>query len=232
MLVRFSNVVIALALALLPTACGSTPTANPCKRTEGSNTYSMQLIVEYANGRSDLVPLFLVCKPDNTLAIVDSNAQDYVDLDDFRANNKLFTEDDKITVPRGFPTLDRPEKIEWITVSGHTGSMAWLWWLIGGVGAALVLGIAALLWLRARRRKARKPDQTEPTQPEPGQDEPRPDSTQGQPGQHPTQPEPGQPQPDFAQRQPDPTQANPAQPEPGQPQPRPDSSQRQPGSAG
>ncbi|MDW6062141.1 hypothetical protein SAZ11_34110 [Streptomyces sp. FXJ1.4098] len=90
------------------------------------------------------------------MAIVDHEGRDYRDLDDFRANNKLLSEDDKITLPRDFPSVERSGNVELMTVSGHTGtSTSWLRWLGGGAALVLLIGGGGIHWLRARRRSVR-----------------------------------------------------------------------------
>jgi hypothetical protein len=49
--------------------------------------YAQKVLVSRANGRFEWITLFIVRKKDGGLAIVDSNGDDYQDLDDFRANN-------------------------------------------------------------------------------------------------------------------------------------------------
>lgn len=160
-------VAIAIPFALLLTACGSstpksgaqaTSAAEPSPGGSAGRVYAQKVLVTRANGRFEWITLFIVGKKDGGLAIVDSNGEDYRDLDDFRANNDLLSEDDKITLPRDFPSADTSRNVELMRVSGHTGRTPWTWWLTGGIALVLVSG-AAFFWLRvrsARRWSARE----------------------------------------------------------------------------
>lgn len=93
---------------------------------------------------------------DGNVAIVDHEGKSYRDVDDFRANNELLSEDDEITLPRDFPSVDRSGELQLMTVSGKTHSIAsWVWWLTGGIALVLFNSGGGALWLRARRRTAR-----------------------------------------------------------------------------
>ncbi|ADI07700.1 hypothetical protein SBI_04580 [Streptomyces bingchenggensis BCW-1] len=74
--------------------------------------YSQKILVSHKDKRFDWITLFLVCTPKRSVAIVDHEGRDYQDLDDFRANNKLLSEDDKITLPRDFPSVERSGNVE------------------------------------------------------------------------------------------------------------------------
>jgi hypothetical protein len=89
-------IAIAIPLALLLTACGSstpkggtqaTSAAQPSPSGSAGGVYAQKVLVSRANGRFEWITLFIVRKKDGGLAIVDSNGDDYQDLDDFRANN-------------------------------------------------------------------------------------------------------------------------------------------------
>lgn len=110
------------------------------------------------DGPLDSITLFLVCKPDGVVVIVDHEGHDYRDLGDFRANNEILSEDDEITLPRDFPSVDRPgePELKLMTVSGKTHSTpSWLWWLAGGSLLTVIIAGGGALWLRAHRRSAR-----------------------------------------------------------------------------
>jgi hypothetical protein len=159
--VRELCVVIAMPPALLLTACGSStprdgaPAASASRQSSGGSpgsVYAQKVLVNHGDKRFEWITLFIVRKKEGGLAIVDSDGQDYEDLDDFRANNDLLSEKDRITLPRDFPSVDRSGKLELMTVSGHTSS-SWAWWLIGGTALVLISG-TGLLWSRARRGNA------------------------------------------------------------------------------
>jgi hypothetical protein len=154
---------IAIPLALLSAACGSPTPKSGAQATSAAHTsssepspggsagqvYAQKVLVTRVNGRFEWITLFIVGKKEGGLAIVDSNGEDYRDLDDFRANNDLLSEDDKITLPRDFPSTDTSRDVKLMTVSGHTGGTPWAWWLTGGIAVVLISG-GAFLWSRAR----------------------------------------------------------------------------------
>lgn len=119
--------------------------------------YTQKVFVKHkGKARIDSITLFLVCQPNGNVAIVDHEGKSYQDLDDFRANNEILSEDDEITLPRDFPSVDTSRDRELMTVSGKTNSIAsWVWWLTGGIAVVVVTSGGGALWLRARRRSAR-----------------------------------------------------------------------------
>ena len=170
---RVVRAVAAASLVLLMTAwgcsaqAGAAPAARPSRCEAPGKVYAQKVIVAREHRPVDLTTLFVVCRPTHVAAIVDSDGRTYEDLADFRAHNHLFSGNDKITLPRDFPSTDTTRRVELVTVSGHTGgSPAW-WWATG----ALVLVLAAgggLLLLRARRRsrpaaEAQTDAETEPS---------------------------------------------------------------------
>jgi LPXTG-motif cell wall-anchored protein len=150
--VRRLGVVIAVPVASLVTACGSSGTQQSTCESAGK-VYSQRVLVDRGNKKEfNWITLFIVCKPDHHLGIVDSDGKTYENLDDFRANNDLLDREDTITLPRDFPSVDRRGKVDLMTVSGHTGT-PWVWYLAGGVG--FVVAIGAGLWLYRRRQITR-----------------------------------------------------------------------------
>jgi LPXTG-motif cell wall-anchored protein len=71
-----------------------------------------------------------------------------------RAHDHLFSADDKITLPRNFPSVETSGNVGLTTVSGHTGTSSVWWWLISGIILVLI-GAGGFLGLRTRRRRAR-----------------------------------------------------------------------------
>jgi hypothetical protein len=152
--------VIAILLALLMTAHSSPAAQSDC--ASPGKVYAQKILVEYEEDekdeRLDWITVFLVCQPNGHVKIVDHEGQAYDDLADFRANNNLLSERDKILVPRNFPSTERSGDVDLMTVSGHTSpSRSWLWWLVGGTALVLIAGGGGFLRLRARRRSARAP---------------------------------------------------------------------------
>jgi LPXTG-motif cell wall-anchored protein len=162
----------AVLLAVVMTAgasCLGAPAARAARQgpcPEPGKVYTQRVLVTHKNKRVDLTTLFLVCRPSHVLAIVDSEGGSYRDLDDLRAHNHLFGADDKITLPRDFPSLDTANKPDLVTVSAHTGSSSAWWWVIGAAVLVLLAG-GGLLWLRRLRRPgpADTADTAEPPEP-------------------------------------------------------------------
>lgn len=97
-----------------------------------------------------------MCKPDGGSAIVDLNAQSYEGLDDFLANNKLFSEDEMITLPKQFPAVNVPGDLDLMTIPGHATNSSPAWWTAAGAALVLAGGGGWFLWSRAVQRKARR----------------------------------------------------------------------------
>ncbi len=156
---RLGAVVVVL-LASLVAGCGLSGT--PQSRCESPGKVYSQRVLVNRDGKKDFewITLFLVCKPDRHVGIVDSEGKDYESLDDFRANNKLLDEDDKITLPRDFPAVERQGDVELMTVSGHTGT-PWPYYLVGAVSVMVIIGCA--VWVYRRRQVRRDwPEETGP----------------------------------------------------------------------
>ncbi|MGN9760841.1 hypothetical protein [Streptomyces sp. SD31] len=151
----------AMTLALLMVTCGSSVAQTRCESR--GQVYAQKVIVTHKGKKGlDSITLFLVCRPNGNVGIVDHEGKSYQDLDDFRANNEILSEDDEITLPRDFPSVDTSRELELMTVSGKThGSAPWLWWLTGGIALALVTGGGGALWLRARRRAVQDSDSSD-----------------------------------------------------------------------
>jgi hypothetical protein len=152
-------VAVVAPLALLVAAWGSPARAGdvwaaPAQPTHCASAtgqvYAVNVVVEHKNGKVELKQLFLVCQPSHFVKIVDWTGRAYDDLNGFRAHNHVFSKDDKISVPRGFPSVDATASPAFgPALSGHTGgSSTWWWWLIGGF---VVLIPVAGVWLWPRR---------------------------------------------------------------------------------
>ncbi|MFI0482950.1 hypothetical protein [Actinomadura sp. 9N215] len=128
--------------------------ASPARCASAGRTYSVNVIVEHKNGKVELKPLFLVCQPNHLVKIVDWKGDSYDDLDDFRAHNHVFSDDDKINVPRTFPSVDATESPAFgPAVSGHTGTSTARWWLTAGLVLMLITGGLGSVWIFARHRR-------------------------------------------------------------------------------
>ncbi|MUN38023.1 hypothetical protein [Actinomadura litoris] len=149
----------AIPLVLLMTASDASTgqaAARPTGCSSPGQVYQANILVKHGDAPSEAKALFLVCQQNRFVKIVDSDGRSYDDLDDFRAHNHLFGEDDMIMVPRSFPAVDASQSPgfgPW--VSGHTStSQAWRW-LPAGIVLVLVLGSGGgFAWLVTHRRKA------------------------------------------------------------------------------
>lgn len=168
----------ALLTPLVVTGCSSTE-RTPCD-SPGA-TYSQTFYVQHADDDSqEEQVVFLVCTPDETVAIVDINGDDYHSLAEFQTDNRLFEHDDELLLPKDFPAVTivegDAEPLELMTVPARV-STTWVWWLVVG-GAAVVIAVIAGLFHRwRRRRRTREPqDSADILQPGP-EDQPEPDAT-------------------------------------------------------
>ncbi|MDX3230751.1 hypothetical protein [Streptomyces sp. ME19-01-6] len=162
---RALGAAIVVALIFLTVACGSAAASSGAQASFATRqshcaspgkVYSQKVLVTHKDKRLDWITLFLVCTQKRSVEIVDYKGRDYQDLDDFRANNEILSEDDKITLPRDFPSVDGSGKLELMTVSGHTGtSNSWLPWLVGGAVFVLSVVGGGIHWALARRRSVR-----------------------------------------------------------------------------
>ncbi|MFG1694260.1 hypothetical protein [Nonomuraea sp. NPDC049309] len=147
---------IALPLLLLLAVCAPavSASASPAPSPSGSpgpEAYEQPVLVHRKDGSFEWTKLYVLHRKETgAFTIIDSRGKEYEDLDDFRARNELFTEEDEITIPRNFPTPSDGKDLQLITVSGHT-SDAWMWWSGGGIAVAVLVLTALILAVRARR---------------------------------------------------------------------------------
>jgi hypothetical protein len=116
-----------------------------------ANVYGRSIVVRHRDGSLELMWLYVVHKPDNTAALIDATGETYgPDLDDFRQHNDVLDASDLILAPRNITSV--PGEGE-IVVSGRT-TPTWQLWLLGGLGATIVLaaGFSITRRLIARRR--------------------------------------------------------------------------------
>ncbi|WP_242911358.1 hypothetical protein [Actinomadura terrae] len=157
--IRVLRAGVAISLALLMTMGGSASLGSgaraatrPARCASAGQVYKQDLLVQRENGELEWERLALVCGPDHVVKIVDADGREYEDLADFRAHNHLFSKDDKITVPRSFPSIGVTGNSGVDVVSGHSATSSGRRWLIAGLAAVPIIGGAA--WAIARRRRA------------------------------------------------------------------------------
>ncbi|WP_326808309.1 hypothetical protein OHB04_24445 [Streptomyces sp. NBC_01775] len=154
----------ASASALGPSAVGSSGSDDVDDQVKAAKEYAgrdgkfyaRRILVERSNDKMEWMALVVVRKPGEPTALIDPDGKVYTGgIDDFRANNELLTEDDKIVVPRDITSIDKKD-VDLVTLSGHTDPHR-LWWLVGKIAACVVVfGAAGLFFLRSAHR--RRPD--------------------------------------------------------------------------
>ncbi|OZM71326.1 hypothetical protein CFN78_21305 [Amycolatopsis antarctica] len=168
-------VAIVAILALL-TSCGPRPGLSPEQTAaqirqetggrEGAVT-AWPLLISHENGAFENRTLFMAIRPDGGKVLFDWTGRRYeADLDDFRANNHVLAETDKITLDNTFPDkrpLEAGTYVELMTVTGHTGTI-WTWWFSTGMAVLLAAALGLALRLRSRRRTLAATDDTDDTE--------------------------------------------------------------------
>jgi hypothetical protein len=120
---------------------------------KGGTLYQRLVLVKHADGRLELVPLYVVRKSEKDAQLVDSKGNTFRDLDDFLENNETFTSDDLVLLPEKITDVPGEGRIR--TVYGHT-TVSWLPWLLGGAGGAggvVVLGAGLVVRRRIAARR-------------------------------------------------------------------------------
>jgi hypothetical protein len=115
--------------------------------------YLRKILVDRSNEKMEWMALVVVRKPGEPTALVDPDGKVYTGgIDDFRANNELLTEDDKILVPRDITSIGKKD-VDLVTLSGHIDPYR-TWWLVGKIAACVVVvGAAGLFFVRSARRR-------------------------------------------------------------------------------
>jgi hypothetical protein len=112
----------------------------------GGSLHERLILVKHADGRLELVPLYVAEKSKTDALLIDAEGQTYADLADFRDNNDVLTSEDLVMLPEKITAVPGEGRI--VTVYGRTATDP-LPWVLGG-GAAIVLLVGAL----ALRRRA------------------------------------------------------------------------------
>jgi hypothetical protein len=119
------------------------------------------VLVKHDDGSLELVTLYVVQRSGGEARLIDRTGRTYTDLEDFRANNDLLTDDDTMMTLRNITSV--PGEGEVVAVTGHTPS-TWQWWLLGGVAGLGLLGVGiALVVRRLRVTRDTPPAAPEPT---------------------------------------------------------------------
>jgi hypothetical protein len=113
--------------------------------------FGRSILVKHEDGSLELVTLYVVQASGNQARLIDQTGRTYTDLEDFRANNDLLTDDDTMLTLRNITSV--PGEGEVVAVTGHTAS-TWQWWLLGGTAVLALPGIGIVVFVR-RRREAR-----------------------------------------------------------------------------
>jgi hypothetical protein len=159
----------ASAVALGPSAVGSPGSDEVDDQVKAAKKYAgrdgkyyvRRILVDRGDDKMEWMALVLVRKPGEPTALVDPDGKVYTGgIDDFRANNELLTEDDKIVVPRDITSTDQKKDVDLVTLSGHTDPYR-TWWLVGKIAACvLIVGAAVLFLVRSIRRRKSDGDGT------------------------------------------------------------------------
>jgi hypothetical protein len=110
------------------------------------------VLVKHEDGSLELLRLTLARKPGGSTVLYDAQGGRYPGgLPDFRENNDLLDRAEQVLVPKPLTATDG--QFQLVVVTGQAGGSTWVWWLAGGLGAVIVVGLATLLLLRARSAK-------------------------------------------------------------------------------
>lgn len=116
---------------------------------ESGELFQRFVLVKHEDGSLELLRLTLARDPGGSTVLYDAQGGSYPGgLPDFRENNDLLDSADQVLVPKPLTATDG--QFQLVVVTGQTSGSAWMWWLVGGVGVVVVVGLATLLLLRAR----------------------------------------------------------------------------------
>lgn len=119
-------------------------------RTEGGELLQRFVLVKHEDGGLELLRLTLARGPGGSPVLYDAQGGNYPGgLQDFRENNDLLDGADQVLTPK--PLTAAEGQFQLVVVTGQAGGSTWVWWLVGGLGALVVVGLATLLLVRARR---------------------------------------------------------------------------------
>lgn len=118
----------------------------------GAEVLQRFALVKHDDGGLELLRLTVALEPGGPPVLYDAQGGTYPGgLPDFREHNDLLDESDQLLV--GQPVTATDGKFELVVVTGQTGGgPAWVWWLVGGLGVVVVLGLVT--WLLRKRRAA------------------------------------------------------------------------------
>ena len=118
--------------------------------------YERGILIEYADGSLEWMPLWVVLNGEGEAVLLDSDADTYDDLEEFQADNEFFESDDWILTAEDITETDGSEIV---AVQGKTAP-GWIPWAVGIGVAAAVLVIAAIVIGRVRYfRSLRRPEE-------------------------------------------------------------------------
>lgn len=118
-------------------------------RADGGETLQRFVLVKHEDASLELLRLTLARGAGGSPVLYDAEGGRYPGgLQDFRENNDLLDNADQVLAPEPITATDGRFRL--VVVTGQAGGSPWVWWLVGGLGAVVVVGLATLL-LRARR---------------------------------------------------------------------------------
>ncbi|MFJ5987863.1 hypothetical protein [Lentzea sp. NPDC092896] len=132
-------------------ACEVSPEARRTARGIADGVlWGRVVFVQKEDGAYDLTRLFVVRTP-RTAVLVDQTGQTYTGLEDFRDRSTVLGDDETLLVAGNIMTANDSGEI--VAVARHR-TIAWYWWLLGGLGV-LVAGLVAVMYVISTRDKAR-----------------------------------------------------------------------------
>jgi hypothetical protein len=142
------------------TYAGACPTADAQRRAErfagrDGTVYTRRILIRHRDGSLDLGTVYVPQRRHGGTELVDANGGEYRSLDDFRQHNTTLHADDWIVTLQQITSIPGHGRI--VTVTGHTAPDRRPWLYAGLALALLVLAGAAVLVVRAVRRR-RTPD--------------------------------------------------------------------------
>lgn len=136
----------------------------------GDQLYKRQVLVKHADGRMELLDLYVTQRPASPNVpgdldvpwqplLIDTTGATYTSLADFQAKNDLLERDDLMLTQRDITSV--PAKGEVVVVPGSTAPPV-LQWIIGVAAVVAALWAATTLWRRRRIRQGLRDPFAEP----------------------------------------------------------------------
>jgi hypothetical protein len=122
--------------------CQPSGAARAAAEDFGGTLYERLILVKHADGRLELVPLYVAQKSKTDALLIDAEGGTYQDLADFRDNNDVLTAEDLVMLPEKLTAVPGEGRI--VTVYGRTSTNPLPWFLGGGAVIVLLIGALAI----------------------------------------------------------------------------------------